>query len=55
MDELMLGLYVLSLVACCLCLWFWYQLETMRDYVRELRTRIVYMDDRLEQVERRRR
>lgn len=55
MEQLVLGLYALSLVACCVCLWFWYELESMKDYVNELRARLMAMDDRLDSVEKKRR
>ena len=55
METLILGLYVLSLIACCACLWLWYELEGMKDYVNDLRTRIMSVDDRLETVERKKR
>ena len=55
MDGLMLGLYVLSLGTCCICLWLWYELDTAREHIANLRSRVMSQDDRLEQLERKQR
>lgn len=54
MDALVTGLYVISLVACCLCLWLWYEIETLKEYIKSLRDRIVDMEQRVDEVERKR-
>lgn len=55
MDNLVTGLYVLSLLACCVGLWLWYELENHREYVASLRAKIMDMEQRLDEVERKRR
>jgi len=36
MEHLVIGLYVLSLLSCCLCLWFWWELESAKEQQRRL-------------------
>ena len=55
MDHLIVGLYVLSLLACCVCLWLWYELESLKDYISSLRYRIASLEERIEELERKRR
>lgn len=55
MEHLILGLYVLSLLACCVCLWLWYEVDTYKDYLRDLRLRLAGMEQRLEELEKKRR
>lgn len=55
MEHLIIGLYVLSLLACCVCLWFWYELENYKDYTASLRYRIASLEERVEQLEKKRR
>ena len=55
MDALVTGLYVISLFACCLCLWLWYEIETYQEYVKSLRLRILDMEQRVDEVERKKR
>lgn len=55
MEHLIIGLYVLSLLACCVCLWLWYEIETYKDYIRHLRLRIADMEGRIESLEIKRR
>lgn len=55
MEHLIMGLYVLSLLACCVCLWFWYELESYKDYAASLRYKLASLEQRLEELEKRRR
>lgn len=55
MEDLILGLYVLSLLACVVCLWFWYKLESHKEHVLTLRNRMASLDSRIEELEKRRR
>ena len=55
MDHLTTGLYVLTLIACCLCLWLWYEIEAYKDYIRHLRLKIAAMEQRIEALETKRR
>ena len=55
MEDLVLGLYVLSLIACCVCLWFWYELESMKEHTRELWTRATTAENRLSELEKKKR
>ena len=55
MEHLIIGLYVLSLLACVICLWFWYELESSKDYMASLRYRIANLEERVEELEKRRR
>ena len=55
MDYLVTGLYVLSLLACCVGLWLWYEIETYKDYLRHLRLRLAGLEERIEELERKRR
>lgn len=54
MEYLVIGLYAFSLMACCLCLWMWYVIECHKDYVTGLRYRILDMEQRMQEVERKR-
>ena len=55
MEHLILGLYVLSLLACMVCLWFWYELESHKDHVIYLRQKLQGLDDRIQSLEQKRR
>ena len=55
MENLITGLYVLSLLACCVCLWFWYELESFKDYVSALQHRMFGLEERVKELEKRRR
>lgn len=55
MEELVIGLYVLSLLACCVCLWLWYELESHKDHVKSLRHHISDFGKRIEELEKRKR
>lgn len=55
MDELVIGLYVLSLVACCVCLWLWYEIDSTRDHMRAIHLRAAGLEQRVEELERKRR
>lgn len=55
MEHLIIGLYVLSLLACVICLWFWYELEAHKDHVSTLHHRVSALDARVEELEKRRR
>lgn len=55
MDHLVIGLYVLSLLACCVSLWLWYELDTHRDYTNTLRIRINELGHELEELKSKRR
>lgn len=55
MEELVLGLYILAMVACIACLWLWWELEGMKDYVNHMRSRVGTVIEQMEQLEKRRR
>lgn len=55
MDHLTTGLYVLTLIACCVSLWLWYEIEAYKDYIRSLRLKIGDMEQRLTELENKRR
>lgn len=55
MDTLTTGLYVLTLIACCVCLWLWYEIDGYKDYMRHLRLKMAGLEDRIEELERKRR
>jgi hypothetical protein len=55
MEQLVLGLYVLSLLSCCVCLWFWYEMETLKEHITELWTRANAADSRLRELEKKKR
>lgn len=55
MENLILGLYVLSLIACCLCLWFWYELEHNKAYICYLKNEIDDLAQQLKELATKRR
>ena len=55
MDDLVIGLYFLSLISCCLCLWFWYELESTKEDLRSISNRTYQVIKTLESLEKRRR
>ena len=55
MEQLVLGLYVLSLLSCCVCLWFWYELESMKDHIKELWSRANSAESQLRELEKKKR
>ena len=55
MDELTTGLYVLTLIACCVSLWLWWEIDTYKTYLRHLRLKIAAMEQRLDELENKRR
>ena len=55
MDTLTTGLYVLTLIACCVCLWLWYEIEGLKDYIGSLRGRMASMEDQITELSSKRR
>lgn len=55
MDELTTGLYVLTLIACCVSLWLWYEIDSYKDYLRHLRLRLAELEQRVQEIEPKRR
>ena len=55
MDHLVTALYALSLLACCVGLWLWYEVETHKDHLRQLRLQLGGMEDRIQELENTRR
>lgn len=55
MDELVIGLYVLTLIACCVSLWLWYEIDSYKDYIRHLRLRMAELEQRVQEIESKRR
>ena len=55
MENLVVGLYFLALLSCCLCLWFWYELETAKQDMRRVHERLASMINRMRDLEQRRR
>lgn len=50
MEHLVIGLYFLALFSCCLCLWFWYELESTREDLRDISRRTREVIDSLESL-----
>lgn len=40
MEHLVLGLYVLSLLCCLICLWFWWELESDKEQMIQLHQKL---------------
>ena len=55
MDELTTGLYVLTLIACCVSLWLWYEIDSYKDYLRYLRLRMAELEQRVQEIDNKRR
>lgn len=55
MEHLVIGLYFLALISCCLCLWFWWELEDTKAQQRLLHERMTSVMNRLTNMEGRRR
>ena len=55
MDYLVTGLYVLSLLACCVGLWLWYEIESLKDYIGSLRGRVAMQEARIDELQTKRR
>jgi hypothetical protein len=54
-DHLTTGLYVLTLIACCVSLWLWYEIDAYKDYIRHLRLRMAELEQRMAEIESKRR
>lgn len=55
MENLVTALYVLSLMACCVGLWLWYEIDSNNETMNALQARIRDLDSRLDELERKRR
>lgn len=54
MENLIAGLYFLALISCCLCLWFWYELDCTNQDMRRVHERLSSILNRLQELEQRR-
>ena len=55
MEHLVIGLYTLSLIACCVGLWLWYEIDSNNEIMEDLRSRMRELDGRVDELERRKR
>jgi hypothetical protein len=55
MEDIIMGVYVLSLLACSVCLWFWYELEGHKQNAIAMYGRITMLEQRIRELERKRR
>ena len=55
MEELVIGLYALSLIACCVGLWLWYEVDRNNLMIAALRAKLREMDGRIQTIESKRR
>lgn len=55
MEDIVMGVYVLSLLSCGACLWLWYELEECKQNAIAMYGRITMLEQRIRELERKRR